>query len=462
MTVDDGPCWLQVRRLPLDATPRELHVLFSSCSGYVKSKLASDATSKDLVAAVQFISAEETIEALYSRNGTSWHPEADPVEIELWEGPLAAGQLGRTPAVPISKGARQRCSSFDDASSQCTDDSRSLGSPPRIKYMGSPSQRGYPSPGGAKRPSLSQRQSAQSMIDRAMESRRKGDLEVAIQMGREAGLAEEKLRAPMEALEVILIRTQARQHNASGGRKQVALSKLQESMMQLHADAPIDKKLKALKAAIQNAELAGLSLDAVEEAQAAHDEMEERVAALEHLERQTQRPTSATDLRSAIQRAKVAGVATDLLHRGARQLVDVEKKAKARQILQSAMEEQHKALLKASELRPGQQLSTNLVQVVEEVRRAGLDEEELQGALEAIEIERRFLALLRLEKAKEARSVPALQKAIKEALKVQADDDLIMQAEMVLQEEELKAQESRARLRPTFRPAGQSFGGTPA
>lgn len=305
--------------------------------------------------------------------------------------------------------------------------------------------------------SHNQKQSAQSMIDRAMETRRKGDLETAIQMGQEAGISELELRKPIEALEAVLVRAQARRSSAVGNRKQVAQNKLQDSMMQLHADAPLDKKLKALKAAIRSAEIAGLDNNAILDAQQAHDDMEEFAASQEELEAQTEQPRSSADLRAAIQRAKVAGVATEALHRGARQLVVVEKKAKARQVLQNAMQEQEKALLKATQLRPGQQFSTNLAQVVEEVRRAGLGEEELEDAMEALQLERRFAALLKLEKAKESRSIPALQKAIKEAQRAQADDELIMEAEEQLREEENRVHESRMKGRQAFKPAGQNL-----
>jgi len=124
------------------------------------------------------------------------------------------------------------------------------------------------------------------------------------------------------------------------------------------------------------------------------------------------------------------------------------------------LQEQEKALLKATQLRPGQQLSTNLAQVVKEVRRAGLGEEELEDAMEALQLERRFAALLKLDKAKESRSIPALQKAIKEAQRAQADDELIMEAEEQLREEENRAMESRMKGRQAFKPAGQNL--TPA
>lgn len=465
-----GPCWISICGLPSDATARELHVLFSSCAGYVKSKLAID--SSEVLAVVQFVSPEDTIEALYSRNGTSWFPDSDPVELELWDGP-GNGQMPQPVSrSPTSPSFPKPCSPSDDVLSQCTEDSRMPagygglsplhGGFSMSSYRGSPgSQRLSPSTPStsSRKASHNQRASAQSMIDRAMETRRKGDLETAIQMGQEAGLSEQDLMKPRQALETVLVRAQARQSSAVGNRKQVAQAKLQESMLQfqLQTDVPVDKKMKALKAAIKSAEIAGLDKHAIEEAQQTHDEMEELIAAQQELERQTEDPASATDLRDAIHRAKDAGVSTDVLHRGARQLVVVEKKAKARQVLKTALQEQHKALMKATELRPGQQLSTNLAQVVEEVRRAGLDEEELIDAEEALEVERRFVALLKLEKAKESRSIPALQKAIKEAQRAQADDDLIEEAEEMLREEEQRAMENKMKGRQAFKPAGHSF-----
>jgi hypothetical protein len=65
------PC-LSITNLSDDATPREVHILFSGCPGYVKSYLAYDSNEKRLWGIVHFESEEDAQEAAESRSGTTW------------------------------------------------------------------------------------------------------------------------------------------------------------------------------------------------------------------------------------------------------------------------------------------------------------------------------------------------------------------------------------------------------
>eukprot|EP00929_Paragymnodinium_shiwhaense_P070257 TRINITY_DN35580_c0_g1_i1.p1 TRINITY_DN35580_c0_g1~~TRINITY_DN35580_c0_g1_i1.p1 ORF type:complete len:1969 (-),score=491.39 TRINITY_DN35580_c0_g1_i1:453-6359(-) len=69
--------------LPTDVTEREIHVLFSSCPGFVAATLGWPSTSGRPEAAAEFEKPENAATALESRSGTHWTPHTYPVRMEL-------------------------------------------------------------------------------------------------------------------------------------------------------------------------------------------------------------------------------------------------------------------------------------------------------------------------------------------------------------------------------------------
>ncbi|CAE7312963.1 unnamed protein product, partial [Symbiodinium sp. CCMP2456] len=62
---------LAVTGLPADATPRELHVLFSGCPGYVASSLVLE-DNQAACAWIHFDTSDSALTAAKSRRNTSW------------------------------------------------------------------------------------------------------------------------------------------------------------------------------------------------------------------------------------------------------------------------------------------------------------------------------------------------------------------------------------------------------
>merc|ERR1719401_2173014 len=99
------------------------------------------------------------------------------------------------------------------------------------------------------------------MIEQAMASRKKLDLEQAIEMGEQSGICEAVLKGPREALANEERRIAARQSASVSSRRNVALTKLSDSVAQFRQhESPqtIAQKIKSLRHALQSAKAAGL------------------------------------------------------------------------------------------------------------------------------------------------------------------------------------------------------------
>merc|ERR1712091_128834 len=80
----EGSSCLTIFGLLHDASEREVHILFSSCPGYVRCIVVpgKDYRQKPY-AFVQFDSQENAIAAMDSRQVTTWEEDAKPVSIEI-------------------------------------------------------------------------------------------------------------------------------------------------------------------------------------------------------------------------------------------------------------------------------------------------------------------------------------------------------------------------------------------
>lgn len=74
---------LSVNNLADDATPRELHILFSGCPGYTQCYLAFDSVRKRMYGVVMFTSEQDAKLAKRMRAYTTWDAEHPPIDLIL-------------------------------------------------------------------------------------------------------------------------------------------------------------------------------------------------------------------------------------------------------------------------------------------------------------------------------------------------------------------------------------------
>lgn len=469
----DSSLWLAISGLPEDATPRELHVLFSACPGYLKCKVVSKKREGECEGVVQFDSKQHALQAIHARRGTTWRQGARPVELDVRQSAKRADIIARSPlrarsfsrdslhggvkeqirVAPgaTSSAASSRAASASRAPSCCSDSEaptpRARSRPAPTAFMPatihssgastcassvasseirSAARKRVPPEQGVKR-----KAEAETMIERAMASRKKNELEMAIEMGQKAGICESILKAPREALANHERRIAARQSCTLKDRQNIAQSKLLDAMAHFRESkaAPGGQKIKALRQAIQSAKVAAVGDDAMGDARLLLQLEECRQTAQDALEEAVHSSETALELREAIEIAQESGVDVDTLQRAAHALVSMEEKARARDGLQAAIDDHRRALLEGDAL-------VDVTPALQRAKAAGLDEAELVGAVAAIAAERQYIAQTNLEEAMCGKDISALHAAIQEGVRAKVDHEVLDEAERVLFEHE--------------------------
>jgi len=189
--------------------------------------------------------------------------------------------------------------------------------------------------------------------------------------------------------------------------------------------------LRDLEAALEGAVQAGVAdEDLLESANKRLEELQERDQALDHLlaaideiQQQKSKPVGIQGLASleeALQKAKEKGVSEKDLERGQTVLKEEEPKAKAREQLREAQENDSSALRDAIAAAKNAQLSEEEIAPFEELLRGAESKEAAEAAL---------------KKAQESRDISALKFALQQAREAGVDANVISEAEGVLKVE---------------------------
>lgn len=93
---------MSVFGLPYDASEREVHILFSACTGYVRCIVVPGKGAQRPYAFVQFASPSDASAAIEARRGTSWEEGAQPVSIEHAKRDIPDKFGSRQAAAPIT------------------------------------------------------------------------------------------------------------------------------------------------------------------------------------------------------------------------------------------------------------------------------------------------------------------------------------------------------------------------
>lgn len=170
-SADEVESCLSITNISDDATPREVHILFSGCPGYIKSYLAFDSNEKRLWGLVHFASEQSAMQAAESRKGTTWDGFR---EIRI--------DLGR-PAWTTSTGVELKVVQRDRVS--------------KLHAQAERQKSELTSPAA---------QLAYCQLRAAVNSRKADLLKDAIEQGRAAGLEEAELKQAKDALSLVNIK----------------------------------------------------------------------------------------------------------------------------------------------------------------------------------------------------------------------------------------------------------------
>eukprot|EP00929_Paragymnodinium_shiwhaense_P060436 TRINITY_DN30186_c0_g1_i1.p1 TRINITY_DN30186_c0_g1~~TRINITY_DN30186_c0_g1_i1.p1 ORF type:complete len:652 (+),score=171.22 TRINITY_DN30186_c0_g1_i1:93-2048(+) len=298
------------------------------------------------------------------------------------------------------------------------------------------------------------RHQAELMVERAMASRKKPDLEEALEMGLKAGLPEAVLKGPRDALERCERRVVARGSTMARDRQQVAQNKLAEAVAQCQAEVPVQQKIKSLKTSLHGAKASGIELQLVDEAKRLLHLEEARLSAQEELEQMVGAATSAAQLREALKKAKEAGVDKEVLQKVGHRMLVVEKRERAERSLQAAVAEQQSAMETGKVERGANVLHSAVV----EAREAGVEEDAIEQAFRRIAAFERDLAIDRLERAVRSKDIGLLQAAIREAERSEVPEAVLQEAERILmQEDQRQARRGRSTVQRVSAPTGKTL-----
>eukprot|EP00928_Gymnodinium_smaydae_P036062 TRINITY_DN25258_c0_g4_i1.p1 TRINITY_DN25258_c0_g4~~TRINITY_DN25258_c0_g4_i1.p1 ORF type:complete len:557 (-),score=66.56 TRINITY_DN25258_c0_g4_i1:268-1893(-) len=279
-------------------------------------------------------------------------------------------------------------------------------------------------------PTSRQRAEAQLVLEQAIASKKRADLERAILLGEQTGLPERDLKVAREILAVEDRRAAARKSAASRDRGKVALEKVTEALAIAKSGGPTCQKVKTLRAAVYGAKSAGVSGASVTEAQRALQREEGRLGAQEDLENIINRPgVSTQEVKAAIERASKLGVEKEHLRKAANALVGMEHMTRARMNFHEVVQEQRQAIIEGRN-------PPSFAQAIEHARAAGITADEVRDAVEALAEERRRVAENRLDDAARGKDISVLHAAIREGVRANLDDAILEDARRVLRQQE--------------------------